>query len=43
MKIFVLKKIICGDSSDSIYGIKGIAETGLLKKQFHRLKIKNVH
>ena len=35
----VLKKIICGDSSDNIYGIKGIAEKGLLK-QFPDLKDK---
>lgn len=35
----VLKKIICGDASDNIYGIKGIAETGLLK-QFPDLKDK---
>lgn len=27
----VLKKIICGDASDNIYGIKGVAEKGLLK------------
>lgn len=28
----VLKKIICGDSSDNIYGIKGVGEKGLLKQ-----------
>ena len=38
-KNVVLKKIICGDASDNIYGIKGIAETGLLK-QFPDLKVK---
>lgn len=27
----VVKKIICGDQSDNIYGIKGIGEKGLLK------------
>lgn len=37
----VLKKIICGDASDNIYGIKGIAETGLLK-QFPQLKDKKM-
>lgn len=26
----VLKKVICGDQSDNIYGVKGIAEKGLL-------------
>ena len=35
----VLKKIICGDASDNIYGIKGVAEKGLLK-QFPDLKDK---
>ena len=35
----VLKKIICGDASDNIYGIKGIAEKGLIK-QFPDLKEK---
>lgn len=28
----VLKKIICGDASDNIYGIKGVGEKGLLKQ-----------
>lgn len=28
----VLKKIICGDVSDNIYGIKGVGEKGLLKQ-----------
>lgn len=27
----VLKKLICGDSSDNIFGIKGVGEKGLLK------------
>lgn len=27
----VLRKIICGDTSDNIKGIKGVAETGLMK------------
>ena len=28
----VLKKVICGDVSDNIYGIKGVGEKGLLKQ-----------
>ena len=28
----VLKKVICGDASDNIYGIKGVGEKGLLKQ-----------
>lgn len=37
----VLKKIICGDSSDNIYGIKGIAEKGLMN-MFPDLKTKKI-